>query len=109
MEVLKSEANDPDPDPDAIACYGFYRYDTRKVSVRFVEGRPVGDITVQFLEWQCAGVAEEGKKVLVVIWDGPSWHTAEAVAGWLDDQNRRAARGAGCEWTSASCRSRAPG
>ena len=96
MEVLKSEANDPDPDPDAIACYGFYRYDTRKVSVRFVEGR-------------CAGVAEEGKKVLVVIWDGPSWHTAEAVAGWLDDQNRRAARGAGCEWTSASCRSRAPG
>lgn len=64
VQVLKSE--DGDPDPDAIACYGFYRYDTRKVSVRFVEGRPVGDLTIQFLEWLCAGVAEEGKKVLAV-------------------------------------------
>ncbi len=105
VQVLKSEANDPDP--DAIACYGFYRYDTRKVSVRFVEGRPVGDITAQFLEWLCARVAEEGKKALVVIWDGPSWHTAEAVAGWIGDQNRRAARGAGvrvdiCELPVAS-------
>jgi transposase len=105
VQVLKSE--DHDPDPDAIACYGFYRYDTHKVTVRFVEGRPVGDITVQFLEWLCAGIAEEGKKVLVVIWDGPSWHTAEAVAGWVDDQNRRAAQGAGvrvdiCELPVAS-------
>jgi hypothetical protein len=95
MQVFKSEADDPDP--DAIACYGFYRYDTRKVTVRFVEGRPVGDITVQFLEWLCWGAAEEGKKVLVVIWDGPSWHTAEAVAGWVDDQNRRAERGEGVQ------------
>jgi hypothetical protein len=69
VQALKSE--DHDPDPDAIACYGFYQYDTRKVSVRFVEGRPVGDITVQFLEWLRAGLADEGKKVLVVIWDGP--------------------------------------
>jgi transposase len=105
VQVLKSE--DEDPDPDAIACYGFYRYDTRKVTVRFVEGRPVGDITVQFLEWLCWGAVKEGKKTLVVIWDGPSWHTAEAVAGWVDDQNRRAERGEGvrvdlCELPVAS-------
>ena len=91
VQVLKSE--DDDPDPDVIACYGFYRYDTRKITVRFVEGRPVGDITIQFLEWLCGGAAKEGKKVLVVIWDSPSWHAAEAVAGWVDEQNRRAARG----------------
>jgi transposase len=105
VQVLQPE--DGDPDPDAIACYGFYRYDTRKVTVRFVDGRPAGDLTAQFLEWLCAGAAREGKKVLVVIWDGPSWHTAEAVAGWVDDQNRRAARGAGvrvdlCELPVAS-------
>ncbi|HVK15495.1 MAG TPA: transposase [Fimbriiglobus sp.] len=105
VQVLTSE--DGDPDPDAIACYGFYRYDTRKVTVRFVEGRPVGDLTAQFLEWLCWEVGREGKKVLVVIWDGPSWHTAEAVAGWVDGQNRRAERGEGvrvdlCELPAAS-------
>jgi transposase len=105
VQVLKAE--DDDPDPDAIACYGFYRYDTRKVVVRFVEGRPVGDVTTQFLEWLCSGAAQEGKKVLVVIWDNPSWHAAESVSGWIDDQNRRAARGEGvrvdiCEWPVAS-------
>jgi transposase len=105
VQVLKSEEGDPDP--DAIACYGFYRYDTRKINVRFVEGRPVGDITIQFLEWLCEGVAKEGKKVLVVIWDNPSWHAAEAVAGWVDEQNRCAERGEGvrvdiCELPVAS-------
>lgn len=105
VQVLKSETSDPDP--DAIACYGFYRHDTRGVTVRFVEGRPVGDLTVQFLDWLCWGVAQEGKKVLVVIWDGPSWHTAEAVARWIEEQNRRAERGAGvrvdlCELPVAS-------
>jgi transposase len=105
VQVLKSEEDDPDP--DAIACYGFYRYDTRKVTVRFVEGRPVADITIQFLEWLCGGAAKEGKKVLVVIWDNPSWHAAEAVCGWVDEQNRRAARGEGvrvdrCELPVAS-------
>jgi transposase len=93
VQVLKRE--DDDPDPDAIACYGFYRYDTRKVTVRFVEGRPVGDVTVRFLEWLCWGVAREGKKVLVVIWDNPSWHASDAVTDWIDGQNERARRGEG--------------
>jgi transposase len=96
VQVLKPE--DGDPDPDAIACYGFYRYDTRKVTVRFVEGRPVGDLTAQFLEWLCREVAREEKKVLVVIWDGPSWHAAEAVAGvggWAEPTRRAEGGGAG--------------
>jgi transposase len=105
VRLLKPEADDPDP--DAIACYGFYRYGTGKVLVRFVEGRPLGDLTAQFLAWTCGEVAREGKKVLVVIWDDASWHTAEAVAGWVDEQNRRARRGQGvkvviCELPVAS-------
>jgi transposase len=93
VRVLGQEKSDPDP--VAIACYGFYRMDTRKVLVRFVEKRPLGDVTVQFLEWLCWGVAREGKKVLAVIWDDASWHTCETVAGWVDEQNRRARQGGG--------------
>jgi transposase len=105
VHLFRSE--DGDPDPDAIACYGFYRHDTRKVSVRFVEGRPLGDVTIQYLEWVCWVVAREGKKVLVVIWDDASWHTASAVAEWVDGRNRCARRGEGvkvviCELPVAS-------
>ena len=71
--MLRSEEGDPDP--DAIACYGFYRHDTRKVTGPVRRGAAGGDMTVQFLEWLCWGVAQEGKKVLVVIWDDASWHT----------------------------------
>jgi transposase len=75
--------------------------------LRFVEGRPLGEVTVQFLEWLCWSVAQEGKQVLVVIWDDASWHTADVVARWVKEQNRRAARGEGvrvvvCELPVAS-------
>jgi hypothetical protein len=107
MKVHLLQSEDDDPDPDAVACYGFYRYDRRQVAVRFVEGRPLGDVTVQFLEWLCWGAAQEGKKVLVVIWDDASWHTAEVVSDWVVAQNRRARRGEGvrvdiCELPVAS-------
>jgi transposase len=72
-----------------------------------VEGRPLGEVTVQFLEWLCWSVAQEGKQVLVVIWDDASWHTADVVARWVKEQNRRAERGEGvrvvvCELPVAS-------
>jgi len=58
VQLLTSDASDPDP--DAIACYGFLRHDTHKVMLRFVEGRPLGEVTVQFLEWLCWSIAQEG-------------------------------------------------
>jgi transposase len=105
VQPLKSDANDPDP--DAIACYGFLRHDTHQVRLRFVEGRPLGDVTIQFLDWLCRCVAQEGKQVLVVIWDDASWHTCAEVAHWVEEQTRRAERGAGvkvvtCELPVAS-------
>jgi hypothetical protein len=42
VHVVSAEASDPDP--VAICCYGFRRNDTKKVLVRFVEGRPAGGI-----------------------------------------------------------------
>lgn len=93
VHLLQSDANDPDP--DAVACYGFLRHDTHKVLLRFVEGRPLSELTVQFLEWLCECVAEERKHVLVVIWDNASWHTSEEVTRWVKEQNQRAKCGKG--------------
>jgi transposase len=89
MKVQLLKADDNDPDPDAIACYGILRLDTRKVWCRFVEGRPLGDITIQFLDWVCWSIAKERKKVLIVVWDDASWHSADAVSCWVREQNRR--------------------
>jgi hypothetical protein len=105
VQLLTSDASDPDP--DAVACYGFLRHDTHQVMLRFVEGRPLGEVTVQFLEWLCWSITQEGKQVLVVIWDDASWHTADVVTRGVKEQNRRAERGAGvrvvvCELPVAS-------
>jgi transposase len=105
VQLLKSDASDPDP--DAVACYGFLRHDTHQVRLRFVDGRPLGEVTIQFLDWLCGCTAQEGKQVLVVIWDDASWHTCEEVSRWVEEQNRRAEHGAGvkvviCELPVAS-------
>ena len=100
VQLLMSDASDPDP--NAVACYGFLRHDTHQVMLRFVEGRPLGEVTVQFLAWLCGSIAQEGKRVLVVIWDDASWHTADVVVQWVKAQNRRAERGEGSGWWSAN-------
>jgi transposase len=107
LKVQVLRADDDDPDPDAIACYGLLRNDTGRVMLRFVEDRPVGDVTIQFVSWVCESIAEEGKRVLIVVWDEASWHRAEAVAAWVRGQNRAAERGGGvkvviCELPVAS-------
>jgi transposase len=105
VQLLQSDVSDPDP--DAVACYGFLRHDTHKVLRRFVDGRPLGELTLQCLAWLCGCVAQAGQQVLVVIWDEASWHTSAEVTGWVKEQNQRAKRGKGvrvvlCELPVAS-------
>jgi len=107
MKVQLLRADDDDPDPDAICCYGLLRNDTGRGIVRFVEDRPVGDITTQFLSWLCEAVAKEGKKVLIVVWDEASWHRADTVSSWVKAHNERARQAGGvklviCELPVAS-------
>jgi transposase len=107
MKVLLLKADDNDPDPDAICCYGMLRNDTHKVMLRFVENRPLGDVTIQFLSWVCESVWDEGKRVLIVVWDEASWHRADAVSSWVREHNEHAKRGRGvkvviCELPVAS-------
>jgi transposase len=95
MRVLSRP--EEDPDPVAICCYGLLRHDTDKVMLRFVEGRPVGDVTAQFLSWVCEQLRAEGKSRLIVIWDTPSWHTGRPVSDWLAEHNRVVKRDGGVQ------------
>jgi transposase len=86
MHVLSRREDDPDP--VAICCYGLLRQDTDKMMLRFVEGRPVGDVTTQFLAWACEQLNAEGKSRLIVIWDDASWHCGRPVLDWVEEHNR---------------------
>jgi transposase len=79
-----------DPDPKALACYGLLRGDTRQLLLRFVRGRPVSQVTEEFLGWVCAQLAAEGKKALLLVWDNASWHISLRVRAWIKAHNRQA-------------------
>src|SRR5260370_7829531 len=56
--------------------------------LRFVSGRPVSQVTTDFLEWLCEQVQAQGKQVLVLIWDNASWHISKQVKTWLRQHNQ---------------------
>jgi transposase len=77
-----------DPDPKALACYGMFSADNGHMHLRFVSGRPVSQVTTDFLEWLCKQVQAQGKRVLVLIWDNASWHVSKHVKTWLREHNQ---------------------
>jgi len=92
--VAQVKAKD-DPDPKALACYGLllrWKRDsgqpTEQVLLRFVDGRPVSAITIQFLEWCCQKLQEMNKRGLAMIWDNASWHISHTVRDWIRAHNR---------------------
>ena len=85
-----------DADPQALACYGLLRADTDELLLRFVAGRPVSQVTAEFLAWVCEQLAVQGKRVLVLVWDNAAWHVSQRVRTWIRAHNRRVkAAGAG--------------
>ncbi len=54
-----------DPDTKALACYGMLSADNGRMYLRFVSGRPVSQVTTDFLEWLCEQVQAQGESVLV--------------------------------------------
>ena len=89
--------------PAALACYGISRQDTGGMLLRFVDGRPVSQVTVDFLGWACGVFAGEGKKVFVLVWDNAAWHVSKRVRAWIRRHNRRVSR------TKTGCRIRVCG
>src|SRR6266496_655360 len=91
-----------DGDPKALACYGLLvrqpaadaptaRSD--RMLLRFVDGRPVSSVTIDFLHWCNERLAAAGKTAMLLIWDNASWHISKAVRGWIGAHNWRVKQG----------------
>ncbi len=59
------------------------------MAMRFVTGRPVSDITTQFLEWCCTQLHKQGKTAWLLIWDNASWHGSKQVRTWIREHNQQ--------------------
>ena len=85
-----------DPDPKALACYGVLWQegtpqapDRSQLWLRFVTGRPVSAITIQFLQWCCERLSKQGKTHWLLIWENASWHKSQTVRTWIRAHNRQ--------------------
>jgi len=85
-----TRAND-DPDPKALACYGLLLrrrpQQADQMLLRFVDGRPVSAVTIDFLAWSSERLAAQGITGLLLIWDNASWHKSQQVRDWLGVHN----------------------
>jgi transposase len=95
LRLLEKARNKADTDPKALCCYGLLRADSDQVLLRFVDGRPVSQVTIDFLEWVCGRLAQNDKQVLVLVLDNASWHISQKVRDWLRTYNARVKREGG--------------
>jgi transposase len=84
-----------DTDPKALSCYGLLRADTGRMLVRFVSGRPVSQVTEDYLAWVCERLRAEGRTALLLVWDNAAWHVSKRVRSWIKVHNREAKRKGG--------------
>ena len=114
--VERAVASD-DPDPKALACYGLLvrwwerpaRPPHEETWLRFVDGRPVSALTIEYLAWCCAKLAAAGKRALLLVWDNAPWHVSAAVRGWIRQHNRDVKRtGRGVRIVNCYLPSKAP-
>ena len=85
-----------DADPKALACYGLLlranptdQGAADQMWLRFVDGRPVGAVTIDYLDWSCRKLHAAGKEALCLIWDNAPWHVSYQVRAWIRDHNRQ--------------------
>lgn len=95
LRLVEQAVPKADPDPKALSCYGLLRADTGRMLVRFVTGRPVSQVTEDYLGWVCDRLGAEGKTALLLVWDNASWHVSKRVRGWIKAHNRAARRDGG--------------
>ncbi len=95
LRLVERDRPGTDTDPKALCCYGVLRGDTGGMLVRFVAGRPVSQVTEDFLTWVCDRLAAEGKTALLLVWDNASWHISQRVRAWIKAHNLRAKRAGG--------------
>ena len=103
LRLVEQTVAKDDPDPKALACYGLLlRADPSaedaadQMWLRFVEGRPVSPVTIDYLDWCCRQLHADGKEALLLIWDNAPWHVSREVRAWIRGRNRRVKRDGGC-------------
>jgi transposase len=91
LRLVEQAVAKDDPDPKALACYGLLlRADpTDEIWLRFVDGRPVSPVTIDYLAWCCRKLHAAGKEALLLIWDNAAWHVSHQVRAWIRDHNRQ--------------------
>ncbi len=91
LRLIEQSLEKDDPDPKAIACYGLdlRRQEKQEVWLRFVEGNPKSDPTIQFMSWVLEKTTQERISVLVMFWDHASWHKSKLVRSWIHAHNQQ--------------------
>lgn len=89
LQLVEKTIDKTEVDPKAMACYGVYLRAESQMLLRFVEQRPISEITCQFLEWVCQQVSNMGKRVMPLIWDNATWHLSKQVQQWVKNHNRQ--------------------
>jgi DNA-binding CsgD family transcriptional regulator/transposase len=108
LRLVEQTVARTDPDPKALACYGLLRDDTGQMLLRFVQGRPVSQVTEDFLAWVCARLGAEGKTALLLVWDNASWHISQRVRAWIKAHNRQAKQSGGVRILACRLPSKSP-
>jgi transposase len=87
-----------DADPQALACDDLLvrpgPQQADQMWRRFVAGRPVGTVTLDFLAWCSAQLAAQGFTALRLSWDNASWHRSHAVRHWIRQHHQQVKQGA---------------
>ena len=97
-----------DAEREALACYGLFVPQTGKMLLRFVHGRPLSQVTCDFLAWIAEQFATQGKRALFLVWDNARWHTSKIVGQWIKAHNRHVKKGGGCRLVVCSLPSKGP-
>ena len=86
------ERSKEDTDPKALACYGVllrrHHQPVDQMCLRFVDGRPVSAVTIDFLNVCCQELEAQAVPVLLLIWDNASWHKSQIVRNWMRSHNQ---------------------
>lgn len=91
LRLLEKQPKAEDQEPKALACYGVLLEACPalhgQMLLRFVKGRPVSQVTCEFLDWVCQRLEQAGKRVWALIWDNASWHKSQQVRSWIKKHN----------------------
>lgn len=93
LRLVQREAKRGETDK-ALACFGAVRHATEEVLLYFSDGQPNSLQMWLFIIGLLALARQEGKRVLVIIWDNATWHKSVDLRSWIRAYNR-AAKAAG--------------